>query len=182
MERKKYGTAILVAIIGAVGLGVAGYLQSPLADTQYQERPIIDVSFSDWKNHEYPKEFLESDGTNFFIKILAKNSGNSKGKIIVTVSSINAKVSFFENGEYTNQQSLPFIINQKTNYTSLSPPIFVKPDNNSRFSVEFSVVNSINQNPFQELNPFIPTKLVYDYVDGSFQWIDKPKVVTKISN
>lgn len=177
MTNKKIDVRIKIAIISGIFLvsayGIAAYLQSPLADTQFQEMPIIGVSFSDWTNHEYPKELLESDGNNYFIRILAQNNGNGKGKIFVTVTSTNAKVSFYENGEFTNRQYLHYNINPMTNYTTLSPPIFVKPDQNMpRFSVEFTVQNNANQNPFQELDLMILGQLIYESENEGFKLID----------
>lgn len=173
VRTKKQDITITVAIIGAIGVIVGAYLGSPLADTQFQERPIIGVSFSDWSNQVYPKEYLENDGTNYFVKILANNSGKSKGRFFVTVIGINAKVSFFKNDEFTYQKSLDYSINPQTNYTILEPPIFVLPDNNSTFTIQLTIVNSVNQNPFQELDPFTPTQLTYDYTDTGFKLIDK---------
>lgn len=171
---KKTDAAITVAVIVAVAGIIGAYLQSPLADTQFQERPIIGVSFSDWMNHQYPKEVLESDGTNYFIKLLAQNTGNSNGKIIATVVSEGATISFFENDEFSSQKSLRYTIKPFPNYTTLAPPIFVKPDPNSqRFSIEIFVEDGPNKNPFQELDPYIPTKLVYEPRDGDFILIDK---------
>ena len=178
VRKKQIDIKIKIAIISGIFLVIAytasAYLQSPLADTQFQERPIIGVSFADWTNHEYPKESLESDGSNYFIKILAQNNGNSKGKIFVTITSTNAKVSFYENGEFTNRQSLHYNINPLTNYTTLSPPIFIKPDQNiPRFSVEFTAQNSVNQNPFQELDLLIPTQLIYEFGNEGFKLVDR---------
>ncbi len=164
--------AIIIPIITGSFLVAAYYLNSPLAATQFEDRPIIGVSFKDWTNNEYPKELLQNDGTNYFIHILAKNEGISKGKIFVTVSSTNAKISFFENGEYTNKESLHYSVNPHTNFTTLTPPIFVKPDQNSTFSVGYTVQNSVGQNPFQELDPFIPGELTYEYTEEGFKIID----------
>lgn len=176
-KKKETDVKIKIAIISGIFLvsayGISAYLQSPLADTQFQDRPIIGISFKDWTNFEYPKEFLEFDGTNYFISILAQNVGKSKGKIFVTVTSQNALVSFFENGEFTNKASLHFSVNPLTNFTTLEPPIFVQPDQNSTFTVEISTQNSAGQNPFQELDPYIPGKLTYDYTTEGFKLVDE---------
>ena len=177
VKKKEIDVKIKIAVISGIFLvaayGISAYLQSPLADTQYQERPIIGVSFKDWTNYKYPKELLEYDGTNYFIYILADNKGNSKGKIFVTVTSTNAKVSFFKNEEYSYQVSLHYSVKPIANFTILTPPIFIKPEQNSTFSVKVSIKNSLGQNPFQEFDPFIPLSLTYEYTDEGFKIIDR---------
>jgi len=44
-RKKKQDVAITVAVIAAIAGIIGAYLQSPLADTQWKERPIVDASF-----------------------------------------------------------------------------------------------------------------------------------------
>ena len=39
-------------------------------------------------------------------------------------------------------------------------------------SVGYTVQNSVGQNPFQELDPFIPGELTYEYTEEGFKIID----------
>ena len=170
---KKQDAIITAAIIAGIFGTIAAYYQGPLADTQWKERPIIDISFGDL-GKSYPKTQLQNDGTFYYLDILVRNRGQSDGKILVTIQGTGAKVNFDKSSNFDYQKVLPYTIRKLENYSTVYPPVYIQPDENiSTFTIEMFAVDNTPKPINQELNPFIPTRLTYKKIDSTFELIDQ---------
>ena len=168
---KPMDVKIKVAIIGAIGLVAAYGISSPLADTAFQDRPLVDISLGK-SDASLPAEELQFDGTNYYVEMAMKNRGNSDGKIFVSVFGEGADVSFIENGPYEYFAQLSFVI-FPDNETKTSK-FYVKPHENAdRVTVRMSAEDNTGSSYFQDVNPFMPTKLTYEKSEDKYVLIDK---------
>jgi hypothetical protein len=105
----KYKVMIAVAVIGTIGSVSAAYLQSPLADTQWKERSVVDISLGD--HQDYPKKILQKDDDGYYyVDLLARNRGINDGKIIAIVIADGATVNFDKNEDFIYSKSLKYTI------------------------------------------------------------------------
>lgn len=170
-KNKARDTTIIVAIIGAIGLAVAGFYQGPLANTQYQNRPIIDVSFGGLGTN-YPTTELERDETGYYTSIIMRNRGHDDGKITIIVQSTNAKIwsSFYKTWDY--KQSAPFALME--NSTLVPSKVYILPDENqNRFEISLLVEEPSDKQPFQKATLFRPTILTYEKSDEIYKLVDQ---------
>ncbi len=168
---KPMDVKIKVAIIGAIGLVAAYGISSPLADTAFQDRPLVDISLGK-SDGSLPAEELQFDGTNYYVEMAMKNRGNSDGKIFVSVFGEGADVSFIENGPYEYFAQLSFVI-FPDNETKTSK-FYVKPHENAdRVTVRMSAEDNTGSSYFQDVNLFMPTELTYEKSEDKYVLIDK---------
>lgn len=158
---QKQKVTIYVAIIAALGVIGAGYLQSPLANNQWEKRPVVDMTLGD--GHDFPKKLLQLDKDGYyFVDILMRNRGQSDGKILATVVAENASVNFDKNQDFLYAKDLRYNIIPLKNYTASMNPIYVKPNENiGQFSITLSVINDNSPPTFQEINLMKPAKLIF---------------------
>lgn len=167
---KPMDVRIKVAIIGAIGLVAAFGISSPLTNTAYTDRPLVDISLG--SGEDLPKEELQYDGTNYYVEIAMKNRGNSDGKIFVSVFGDNTDVSFIENGPYQNFAQLSYVV--FPDVETKTSKFYVKPHEDvERFTVRISAEDNTGSSYFQEVNSFIPTELTYKKSGDKYVLIDK---------
>ena len=162
---------IKVAIIGALATVAGLAISSPLANSVYEDRPIVDISFGR-NDGSIPTEELQFDGTNYSVDMAMRNRGQSDGKIFVSVFGDGADVSFNENGPYQYFAQLSYIV-FPNNETTISK-FYVKPhDDVEKFTVRLSSEDNTGSSYFQEVNLFIPTELTYEKYEDRYVLTDK---------
>lgn len=158
-KEKPLDIKIKVAIIGAIGLVVAYAVSSPLTNTAYIDRPIVDISLG--TGETLPLEELQYDGTNYYVEMVMKNRGNGDGKITVTIIGENTDVSFIKNGPYQDFTQLNFVVFPDPE--SRTSKFYVKPHQEAeKFTIRLTAEKKSDASYFQELNLFIPTELTYE--------------------
>ena len=159
-----------VAIVGAIGLVAAFGISSPLADTAFQDRPIVDISLG--SGEDLPTGELQYDGKNYYVEFAMKNRGNSDGRIFVSVFGDNTDVSFIENGPYQDFAQLSYVVipnpEPKTSKFYLIPHDDVK-----RIAFTLRAEKDTGASYFQELNTLIPLELTYEKSEDKFVLTDK---------
>ena len=170
----KIKIAIITGIFLVIAYGISAYLGSPLVDTQWKERPIVEVSFGDL-GISHPKEKLQDDEDVYFVDIMTRNRGVSDGKIFVTITGNNATVNFDKNNNFESTTSLRYTISSLSkNYTTVFPPIYVIPNANTEtFSIEMIVTEDSFKPLNQELNVYKPTVLTYKKLNEMYELIDE---------
>ena len=132
MAKKKTDTkikiAIATAIITAIGGIIGAYVGSPVADTQWEERPKVSLSLGE--KGSYPHNTILEDEFGYYIPIFLNNRGESDGKTVFVASGINAKVRIGNIGGWEYEQILPFTI--LSNSTIREYPIYVLPDEGTK--------------------------------------------------
>ena len=157
---KPMDVKIKVAIIGAIALVAAYGISSPLTNTAYIDRPLVDVSLGR-TDGSLPTEELQFDGTNYYVEIAMKNRGQSDGKIFVSVFGDGADVSFIENGPYQDFAQLSFVI--FPDIETKTSKFYVKPHEDAeRLNIRMSAEDDTGSSYFQDVNPFMPTELTYE--------------------
>jgi len=167
---KPMDVRIKVAIIGAIAIVAAYGISSPLTNTAFIDRPIVDISLGSLE--DLPKEELQYDGTNYYVEIVMKNRGNSDGKIFVSIFGDNADVSFNENGPFQNFAQLSHVVFPDPE--TKKGKFYVKPyEDVNRIAFAMTVEKDTNASYFQELNTFIPLELTYEKSGDKYILIDK---------
>ena len=162
---------IKVAIIGAIALVAAYGISSPLTNTAYIDRPLVDVSLGR-TDGSLPTEELQFDGTNYYVEIAMKNRGQSDGKIFVSVFGDGADVSFIENGPYQDFAQLSFVI--FPDIETKASKFYVKPHEDAeRLTVRISAEDDTGSSYFQDVNSFMPTEVTYEKSEDKYVMIDK---------
>lgn len=156
-------------MIGALATIAAAAISSPLVNSMYQDRPIVDISLGD--KIDYPKTNLQSLNGKYFVEIIVSNRGKSDGKTTLNVIGNNATVSFNEKG--------PYQINQFHDLTIYPDPskrtvkVYVSPQSSSEsFSILLVAEHNNKQSYFQELNPYSPTQLTYQKTTNGYELMD----------
>lgn len=168
---KPMDVRVKVAIIGAIGLVVAFGISSPITNTAYIDRPLVDVSLGQ-TDGSLPTEELQFDGTNYYVEIAMKNRGQSDGKIFVSIFGDGADVSFIENGPYQNFAQLSFVVFPDDE--TKTSKFYVKPHENvERLNIRMSAEDDTGSSYFQDVNPFMPTELTYEKSEDKYVLIDK---------
>ena len=163
-RKKKQDLAITIAIIGAIGAIIAGYYQGPLADSQWKERPIADISLG---SKDLPNTVLQKQNDQYFVPIVLENRGKSDAKTVLVAYGTSTKVRIGEYGDWTYQYTLPFII--KPDPSTKIYPLYVLPDENTNsFTVTLSTQIADQPTPFQEINLFRPTSLTYEKTEDGY--------------
>ena len=164
-KEKPMDIKIKVAIIGAIALVAAFAISSPLANTAYIDRPIVDVSLG--TDETLLLDELQYDGTNYYVEIAMKNRGNSDGKISITITGENTDVSFNKNGPYQYFAQLNFVVFPDPE--SRMSKFYVQPHQEAEnFTVLLTAEKKSDASYFQELNPFIPTELTYEKLEDRY--------------
>lgn len=164
-KEKPMDIKIKVAIIGAIGLVTAYAISSPLANTAYLDRPIVDISLG--TGETLPMEELQHDGENYYAEIAMKNRGNSDGKISITITGENTDVSFNKNGPYQYFAQLSFVVFPDPE--SRTSKFYVQPHQDAEiFTVILAAEKKSDASYFQELNLFIPTVLTYEKIEDKY--------------
>ncbi|MBL4654131.1 MAG: hypothetical protein JKY53_14900 [Flavobacteriales bacterium] len=166
----KIKIAIITGIFSVLALGISGYVSSPIADTQWKERPIADVSFGN--NDKFPKSTLQSKDGEFFIDIVMENSGKSNAKTVFVASGENTMVRIGAFTDWGYDVVLPFTI--KPDPFEKQYPLYVMPDEDvTSFRVGISLETHDKTPPFQEITAFSPTVLTFEKHDGQFVLINQ---------
>lgn len=166
----KVKIAIITGVFSVIALGISGYVSSPIADTQWKERPIADVSFGN--NGEFPKSVLQSKDGEFYIDIVMENSGDANAKTVFVATGENVKVKIGKISNWSYQNILPFTI--KPDSFEKMYPLYVMPDENATsFSVVFSLEIPDQTPPFQEITLFSPTILTFEKDGEQFVLVDQ---------
>ena len=167
---KKEDVRIKVAIIGGIAAVIAAYVGSPLVNTQWQERALVDLSLGE--SGIFPHSELQKDEVGYYVEIFANNRGKSDAKTNFVVQGTNTKVRFGEIGSFEYYQTVPFTIKPDTKLKTSK--IYLLPDENSNiFSISFSTQQGESVPPFQELNVFRPTTLTFENQNGIYQLIEQ---------
>jgi len=157
-KKKSHDIKIKVAIIGAIGVIVAAYVGSPFLNSQYIERPIIDLSFG--ANNTYPTNQLQNDSIGYYVDMFAANRGKSDGRITIEANATNAKLQLTPYLPWANDQSLRFTV--YPNQVMKAHKIYVLPNNNATvISIQLRWQDVQDKPQFQEFNAYIPLKLTY---------------------
>jgi len=159
----KYGIiTTIIVVLGALGVA---YIQSPLIDTQYEDRPILYLSLG-WEN-DYPKVELQKNEIGYFVEIILRNDGNAAGKVILEVKSTDAKIRLGKTSNWSTEQQLPFIVFAQEGIQTY--PIYVLPDDFADwFTIEFSFSEPLEKPAFQKTQKFRPSSLTYEKSDSDF--------------
>lgn len=175
MVRKKSTDAkIKIAIISGIFLviayGISSYLQSPLANSQYENRPIVDLSLG--KDGKFPYAELQKNEAGYYVEIFISNRGKTDGKTTLAVQGTNARVRLGEIGSFDYYQTLQYVLTADP--TIRASTVYVIPDEGSpTFSIGFSTQEGQQSPAFQELNVFRPTFLVFENQNGVYKLIDQ---------
>jgi len=161
MRKKQQDLAIKLAIIAAAGTIIGAYLQGPLANNQWEKRPIVDMTLGD--GQDYPKKLLQLDKDGYYyVDILMRNRGQSDGKIQATVVAENATINFDKNEDFIYAKSLRYNIIPIKNYTVAMTPLYIKPNENTQqFTITLSIISDSSPPAFQEINLMKPSKLIF---------------------
>ncbi len=166
---KPLDVKVKVAIISAIATVAAFAISSPLANTAYIDRPIIDISLG--MGDTFPKKELQHDGTNYYVELAMKNRGKSDGKIFVTITGEGTDVSFIKNGPYQYFAQLSFVVFPDPE--TKTSKFYVRPDEDAeRFSIRMKAEKDTSSSFFQDLNSFIPTELTYEKSGDKYILID----------
>jgi len=169
-KKKSQDIRIKVAIIGAIGAIIAAYVGSPFLNSQYTERPIIDISFG--ANNTYPKSELQNDSVGYYVDLFVDNRGKSDGKIILEVNATNAKVQLVPSLLWANDQSLRFTV--PPTEVMKTHKIYVLPDSNAtEISIQLHWQDVQDKPQFQEFNPNIPLELIYHKSGNAYKLVAK---------
>lgn len=159
-----------VAIIGAIGLVAAYGISSPLADTAFQDRPIVDISFG--LKDILPSKELQHDGENYYVEFSIRNRGLSDGKIVISLFGDNVDISFNENGPFENTSQLDYVVFPNPEYKP--GKFYVVPHEGAqRITLAMTVEDNTPSSYFQELNTFMPLKLTYEKSVDKYVLTDK---------
>ena len=174
VRKKSTDVKIKIAIISGIFLviayGISSYLQSPLANTQYENRPIVDLSLG--KNGKFPYAEIQKNEAGYYIEIFITNRGKSDGKTTFAVQGTNARVRIGEIGSFDYYQTLQHVLTADP--TIRASTIYVLPDEgSSTFSIGFSIQENQQSPAFQEVNIFRPTFLVFENQNGVYKLIDQ---------
>lgn len=162
---------IKIAMITGLATVAAFAVGSPLANTMYIDRPLIDISLGK-SDGSLPTEELQFDGINYYVEMTMRNRGQSDGKIFVSVFGDGVDVSFIDNGPYQYFAQLSFIA-FPDNETMISK-FYVKPHEDVEiFTVRISAEDNTGSSYFQDVNLFIPTELTYEKSEDKYVLIDK---------
>lgn len=170
-RKKKQDVAITVAIIAAIAGIIGAYLQGPLADTQWKERPIVDASFGGLDT-DLPKKELQRDEGGYYVEIALRNRGKSDGTVIFLIQGVNTDVWSSQSKTWSQQQSSLFTIFPDPQSRTIK--VYVKPnDNSNTFTVQLIKQEPSDKPQFQEYKVFRPTELTYEKVGNVYTLIDQ---------
>lgn len=162
---------VKVAIISAIATVAAFAISSPLANTMYQDRPLVDISFGK-TDESLPTKELQHDGQNYYVEFAMRNRGQSDGRILVSIFGDGADVSFHKNGPFQYFAQLSYVVFPDPE-TKLSK-FYVKPhDGVERFTVRLNAEKDTGSSYFQDVNKFIPSELIYEKSSNKYVLIDK---------
>lgn len=160
-----------VAIIGAIALVAAYGISSPLANTAYIDRPLVDISLGQ-TDMSLPTEELQFDGTNYYVEFAMKNRGLSDGKIFISIFGDNADVSFIENGPYQEFAQLSYVVFPDDE--TKTSKFYVKPHEDAeRLTIRISAEDDTGSSYFQDVNSFMPTEVTYEISEDKYVLTDK---------
>jgi len=173
-RKKQTDIKIKIAVITGLFLFsayvISAYIQSPLLDTQWQDRPIVYLSLG-WEQ-EYPNTELQTDEFGNYLDIVLWNEGKTAGKTIFVAKGFDAKIRVGKTSSWNYEQILPFTVLPDKNMRTY--PIYVLPEENTDvFSIEFSVEETNEKPPFQELTIFRPTILTFENQNGTYKLIER---------
>lgn len=173
VKKKEIDVKIKIAIISGIFLviayGISAYLGSPLADTQWKERPIADFSFGNMDGIPYDK--LPMNEGIYYVDIMMENRGGSDAKLTLIAQGTNTKVRIGDVGDFDYQHILIFT---KKVSPVLKYPIYLIPDENAQEITIGLSYEVADQNPmFQEINLYTPVLLTYNKTSDGYVLIDK---------
>lgn len=170
-KEKPMDIRLKVAIIGAIALVAAYGISSPLANTAYIDRPLVDISLGR-TDGSLPTEELQFDGTNYYVEFAMKNRGLSDGKIFISIFGDNTDVSFIENGPYQEFAQLSYVVFPNAE-TKISKFYLMPHDGMERIAFVLTAEKDTGASYFQELNTFIPLELTYEKSGDKYVLTDK---------
>ena len=162
---------VKVAIIGALAMVAAFAISSPLANSVYQDRPIVDISLGR-SNGSLPTEELQHNEKNYYVEFVMKNRGLSDGKIFISIFADNADVSFIENGPYQEFTQLSYVVFPNVE-NKISKFYLIPHEGIERIAFTLNAEKDTGASYFQELNTFIPLKLTYEKSEDKYILTDK---------
>lgn len=170
VSHKKRDTVITAAIISAVGAIIAAYYGGPLAEVQYTDRPIVDVSFGNLGTTiDEPKSTLQQDTTNnYYVDIVLRNRGSNDGVINLTIQGTNAKIWDINTKTWAYTQNGAFQVfggNKTIQYIKA----FIMPDpGTNSFNLQLSAIAPTTAEPFEKINLLTPLTLTYQKSGNGF--------------
>ena len=170
-KEKPMDVKVKVAIISALATVAAFAISSPLANTMYLDRPLVDISLGR-TDGSLPADELQYDGQRHFVELAMKNRGQSDGKILISVFGEGVDVSFHKNGPFQNVAQLSYVVFPDPE-TKVSR-FYVNPhDGIERFTVKINAEKDTGASYFQDVNKFIPLELTYERSGDKYNLIDK---------
>jgi len=162
---------VKVAIIGALAMVAAFAISSPLANSVYQDRPIVDISLGR-SDGSLPTEELQQNEKNYYVEFVMKNRGLSDGKIFISIFADNADVSFNEGGPYQEFAQLSYVVFPNVE-NKISKFYLIPHDGIDRIVFTLNAEKDTGASYFQELNTFIPLELTYEKSGDKYVLTDK---------